>query len=157
MTCPTCPALKEERDELQQSAHLRWESDQRAIRKWQDAAPGRTLTWPNHADLSTWLLEENTALAAQVKRWEDKEVTRASSCADHTELLEKENLELAAQVAVLVEALKEIRNVSTYAGAWRSDCSCLKRIPHMGEVANQALSSLPAAAKKLHVPTSASS
>lgn len=36
---------------------LRWKADQRAIKRWQAAGPGRDLTWPDHADLVVWLLE----------------------------------------------------------------------------------------------------
>ncbi len=35
---------------------LRWKADMRAINRWQ-AATGRTMTWPDHADLVMWLLE----------------------------------------------------------------------------------------------------
>jgi hypothetical protein len=36
---------------------LRWDADQRGIQKWQEAT-GKTLTWPDHAELVTWLLEQ---------------------------------------------------------------------------------------------------
>lgn len=49
--------LKAERDELQRVFDLRWKADMRAIKRWQ-AATGRTLTWPDHADLCVWLLGE---------------------------------------------------------------------------------------------------
>lgn len=41
---------------LERSANLRWNADQRAIKRWQAEAPGRELTWPDHADLCCWLL-----------------------------------------------------------------------------------------------------
>lgn len=42
--------------ELNQSADLRSTADLRAIKRWQDAT-GRSMTWPDHADLVVWLLE----------------------------------------------------------------------------------------------------
>lgn len=51
-----------ERDELLHTFNLRWEADMRAIRRWQLAQPGprsrNELTWPDHADLVVWLLEQ---------------------------------------------------------------------------------------------------
>lgn len=43
-------------EDLEQTFDLRWEADLRAIRRWQ-IATGKTLTWPDHADLCVWLLE----------------------------------------------------------------------------------------------------
>lgn len=37
------------------SFDLRWAADMRAIKRWQ-AATGKLLTWPDHADLVVWLL-----------------------------------------------------------------------------------------------------
>ena len=37
------------------SFDLRWKADMRAIEKWHDAG-GDALTWPDHADLCTWLM-----------------------------------------------------------------------------------------------------
>lgn len=45
-------------DELQASFDLRWQSDMRAIKRWQEAHPGNELVWPDHADIVVWLLEE---------------------------------------------------------------------------------------------------
>lgn len=45
---------------------LRWRADQRAIRRWQAAGPGRDLTWPDHADLVVWLLDGGRPLPADV-------------------------------------------------------------------------------------------
>ena len=50
--------LQRERDELQQSFDLRWRASMRAIKRWQEAHPGSDLTWPDHADLVVWLLEQ---------------------------------------------------------------------------------------------------
>lgn len=35
---------------------LRWRADMRAIARWQ-LATGKTMTWPDHADLCVWLME----------------------------------------------------------------------------------------------------
>lgn len=50
-------AGKREAAELQAIFNLRWDADMRAIKQWQ-AATGRTLTLPDHADLCVWLLEQ---------------------------------------------------------------------------------------------------
>ncbi len=50
-------ALRAEVDELQQSFDLRWEADMRAIKRWHEAG-NPELTWPDHADLVVWLLEQ---------------------------------------------------------------------------------------------------
>jgi hypothetical protein len=44
--------------ELERTFDLRWHADMRAIKRWQAAAPGRDQTWPDHADLVVWLLEQ---------------------------------------------------------------------------------------------------
>src|SRR5690606_40771852 len=50
--------LQRELDELQQSFDLHWRASMRAIKRWQEAHPGSDLTWPDHADLVVWLLEQ---------------------------------------------------------------------------------------------------
>jgi hypothetical protein len=54
-------------EELQKTFDLRWNADMRAIERWQ-AATGQTLTWPDHADLVVWLLEQNDSLRAVLQR-----------------------------------------------------------------------------------------
>lgn len=54
----TLRALLAERDDLQRTFELRWQADQRAIKAWQAAHPGRDLVWPNHADMVMWLMTE---------------------------------------------------------------------------------------------------
>lgn len=49
--------LRQEIEEFQASADLRWDADMRAIKRWQEAT-GATDTWPDHADLCVWLLEQ---------------------------------------------------------------------------------------------------
>lgn len=48
--------LQDQVTEYEASFALRWQSDMRAIKRWQSAT-GRTTTWPDHTDLSCWLLE----------------------------------------------------------------------------------------------------
>lgn len=46
-------------DELEHSFvsfDIRWNADMRAIKRWQDAHPGKDNVWPDHADLCVWLL-----------------------------------------------------------------------------------------------------
>lgn len=54
--------VRAELADLQASFDLRWKADMRAIRRWQEAGPGRDLTWPDHADLVVWLLERDDDL-----------------------------------------------------------------------------------------------
>jgi len=51
-------ALLTAKEELEATFDLRWKADMRAIQRWREAAPGRELTLPDHADLCVWLLEE---------------------------------------------------------------------------------------------------
>jgi hypothetical protein len=50
--------LRTELLELQSSFDLRWDADMRAIKLWQAAAPGREQTWPDHAEMVLWLLQQ---------------------------------------------------------------------------------------------------
>jgi hypothetical protein len=53
--------LEEAADDIEvgdQAFDMRWKADMRAIERWQKAHPGKELTWPDHADLVTWLLEQ---------------------------------------------------------------------------------------------------
>jgi hypothetical protein len=47
--------------ELEASFDLHWEADMRAIKKWQDET-GKTLVWPDHADLYVWMMKQLDAL-----------------------------------------------------------------------------------------------
>jgi hypothetical protein len=53
--------------EMKQSFGLRWRADMRAIDHWRREHPGDTLTWPDHADLCTWLMAELAALRAKTQ------------------------------------------------------------------------------------------
>lgn len=50
--------LESELTELNQLFDLRWKADMRAVKRWQEAGPGRELTHPDRADLVVFLLEE---------------------------------------------------------------------------------------------------
>lgn len=57
IACEAARKLKEMHDaatEQEQSFDLRWNADMRAIKKWQETT-GRTLTWPDHADLVVYI------------------------------------------------------------------------------------------------------
>jgi quinol monooxygenase YgiN len=56
---------RREAEERKASFNLRWKADMRAIKRWQEAHPGNELTWPDHADLCVWLMEENDRLRGQ--------------------------------------------------------------------------------------------
>ena len=50
------------------SFQIRWEADMRAIKRWQEAHPGRDLVWPDHADLVVWLLDQLEEKASRSPR-----------------------------------------------------------------------------------------
>lgn len=52
-------------EELDATFDLRWKADMRAIKRWQEAHPGNDLTWPDHADMVVWLLEQLDARPSQ--------------------------------------------------------------------------------------------
>ena len=54
----TIAQLEAEIAEHDASLDLRWKADMRAIKRWQEAHPGKELIWPDHADLCVWLLEQ---------------------------------------------------------------------------------------------------
>src|SRR3954464_8079772 len=45
-----------ENEEMTQTFNMRWEADMRAIKRWQAAHPTQALVWPDHVDLTVWLL-----------------------------------------------------------------------------------------------------
>lgn len=53
-----CLRRREEATDNDASFQFRWDADMRAIKRWQKAHPGREKTWPDHADLVGWLLEQ---------------------------------------------------------------------------------------------------
>jgi hypothetical protein len=53
-----CTEARVHAAELTAYFNLRWEADMRAIKRWQAAHPGNELTWPDHADMVVWLLEQ---------------------------------------------------------------------------------------------------
>jgi hypothetical protein len=62
-------ALKEvvdERDELQELFDLQWAADQRAIKRWQAAHPGRGRIWPDRADMVVWLMDQHDKATAPI-------------------------------------------------------------------------------------------
>lgn len=61
-TAERLAAITQERDELQKIFDLQWDAQKRTIARWQ-AATGKHTTWPDHADLLVWLLEQLEASA----------------------------------------------------------------------------------------------
>lgn len=55
--------------ELEALFELRWKADMLAIKRWQQAT-GRTMTWPDHADLLCWLMKQLDYAEKKVKRLE---------------------------------------------------------------------------------------
>lgn len=58
---PTDSLLREvlvDLEDSERSFELRWKADMRAIKRWQAAGPNRQQTWPDHADLCVWLMEQ---------------------------------------------------------------------------------------------------
>jgi acetyl-CoA carboxylase alpha subunit len=49
--------LLDEVKDLEAYSNLRYKADRRGIKMWQEAAPGRELMRPDHADLVVFLLE----------------------------------------------------------------------------------------------------
>ena len=61
----SAPKLKADLEDMQRTFDLRWKADMRAIKRWQEAHPGNDLTWPDHADLVVWLMEQLAATNSQ--------------------------------------------------------------------------------------------
>ena len=61
---------KEDRDELQAVFNQCLESDQRAIKTWQEAHPGKDLVWPDRTKVTVWLLEKGNAASARIAELE---------------------------------------------------------------------------------------
>ena len=59
--------LRGEVEEFEMSFELRWNASRRGGKKWQEAGPGRELTWPDHADLVVFLMEQIDAKDALLK------------------------------------------------------------------------------------------
>lgn len=55
--CDRCEQQAERIKELEFTFDLRWKADMRAIALWRKKT-GKQLTWPDHADLVVWLLEQ---------------------------------------------------------------------------------------------------
>lgn len=58
--------LERENADFRQTFDFQWEANRRAIKLWQEAAPERDLTWPDHAKMVVWLLERIAALEAEL-------------------------------------------------------------------------------------------
>ena len=92
--------------ELQATFDLRWQADQRAIKKWQAAHPGNDLVWPDHADMVVWLLEQLDAPKENAFDYND---TMLEAAIDQAVAKERE------QCAKIVEtyALDKLNHISS--------------------------------------------
>lgn len=62
-------SIRGELHDLEASLDMRWKADMRAIKMWQKKT-GRTLTWPDHADMVVFLLEQLDQLRPKAKHKE---------------------------------------------------------------------------------------
>lgn len=67
--------LKTEITDLHSLFDLRWAAGQRAIKAWQAANPGNELTWPDHADLCVWLMEQLSVGDKEIERLKRERLT----------------------------------------------------------------------------------
>jgi hypothetical protein len=81
--------LRDEAAEHKHTFDLRWKADQRAIQRWQEAHPGNDLTWPDHADMVVWLLEEDAKLRSEVARLKAREDDAADQIRQYNEIIGK--------------------------------------------------------------------
>ena len=64
--------LRRDNEQLNFTFDLQWEADQRAIKAWQAAHPGKDRTWPDRCCMVIWLIEElATAESAVAAAWEE--------------------------------------------------------------------------------------
>lgn len=98
--------LRLERDELQQAFDMRRKANSRAIKHWQQKT-GKTLTWPDHADLCVWLFEEIERLMGTLQDAVDMAVRLSEKyyeAADEIERLRAESERLREALSDVVEA-----------------------------------------------------
>jgi hypothetical protein len=58
-----------ETKDLQQTFDRVWKAQMRGVERWQSAAPGRELTWPDQGDLVVWLLDQLKERERDVARY----------------------------------------------------------------------------------------
>ena len=68
--------LRERLVELERTFEIRWQADQRAIKKWQEAHPGNDLVWPDRADMVQWLLSEMDKLRDELHKMRELKTER---------------------------------------------------------------------------------
>lgn len=83
--------------ELQRVFDVQWKADQRAIKLWQAAHPGKDLVWPDRCNMVVWLLD-------QMDRAELEHLGDADSLRDRT-------LERTVKAQELLTALKAVLKV----------------------------------------------
>lgn len=68
--------LRERLAEVERTFEIRWQADQRAIKKWQEAHPGNDLVWPDRADMVQWLLSEMDKLRDELHKMRELKTER---------------------------------------------------------------------------------
>lgn len=115
-------------EEHNASFDLRWKADMRAIAKWQEAT-GRKLTWPDHADLCVWLLEQlderNETTHRTIASLNDALAAMTADRDDWKQHLEKES----AGSAVLFDRLCRMERALTLLTI--ASCTCLTKSPEL--------------------------
>ena len=122
----TIERLIAERDEHELSFDLRWRADMRAIERWQTAT-GRTMVWPDHADLAVWLME----------RLEAAESLNARQAEALKWFLDRER---PIQAKFTLHGPKDLADamVEAFARARSATESSEPRMPHSGMTATEA-------------------
>lgn len=62
--------LREKIDELEAVFETQWNAEQRAIKSWQKKT-GKDMSWPDHAEMVEWLLDELDAARAAMEGKDD--------------------------------------------------------------------------------------
>lgn len=99
--------LRRQLEEHQRTFDLRWNASMRAVKRWQEAHPGKGLTWPDHADLCMWLMDQLEA-EREANRVLNAGVTTA---AEHWEILNAQMQDTRSQ---LEEATKPTKETGSY-------------------------------------------
>jgi hypothetical protein len=97
-----CEGQKENAD-LRDTLDAVIEADERAVELWRAAHPGKELVIPDRAKLVGWLLEQNTALRAELN-WKTERLKLLSDCLHNIDGLLKQ-----AATSVFVDAIDAAR------------------------------------------------
>lgn len=130
--------LQKDNDELQQAFDMRWQATQRAIKVWQTKHPSSDLTWPDHAELIVWLLDEIESLRAQVATLREALMSTEERCSQWAEIAGKHG----AEVYRLKAAIKTQANaVRTLQKCDETEINRLRKTHQQAHIATQTLDS----------------